>query len=71
MGVLLNAARLRHELDLRGWTQLELSQHSGVSQVTISNALAGKLVSRRTARLIAEAFEKYPAVLDGWLKETA
>jgi DNA-binding LacI/PurR family transcriptional regulator len=58
-------------MHLRGWTQYDLSQRAGISQMTVSNSLAGKTVSGRTARRVAEAFDNHAPVLDGWLGETA
>ena len=63
----MDAAKVYAGMDARGWIQDDLARAAGVSQMTISNVLAGKAVSRRTARLIAAAFADTPAVLDGWL----
>lgn len=65
----MDAAKVYVGMEARGWIQDDLARAAGVSQMTVSNVLAGKTVSRRTARLIAEAFKNTPAVLDGWLEE--
>ena len=54
-------------MHLRAWTQYDLSRYSTVSQMTISNALAGKPVHPLTALKLAESFKHNPVVLDGWL----
>jgi transcriptional regulator with XRE-family HTH domain len=71
VGVHMDAAKVYAGMDARGWIQDDLARAAGVSQMTISNVLAGKAVSRRTARQIAAAFTDSPAVLDGWLDRRA
>lgn len=62
MSVRLDAARLRHERDRRAWTNSELASAAGVSNPTVTAALAGRPVSPRTLRLLARALASCPAV---------
>jgi transcriptional regulator with XRE-family HTH domain len=62
VSVRLNAGRLRYELDRRAWTNAELATAAGVSNPTVTAALAGKAVSPRTLRLIARALAAAPAL---------
>jgi transcriptional regulator with XRE-family HTH domain len=64
MSVRLDAARLRHERDRRAWTNTELAAAAGVSNPTVTAALAGRPVSPRTLRLIARALAAAPAIAD-------
>lgn len=66
--VQLDVAVLRHEMAVRGWNQVELAKHAGVSQPTVSTALRGSPVSGRTAQAIREAFDRTPASLTGLVK---
>jgi transcriptional regulator with XRE-family HTH domain len=62
VSVRLDAGRLRYELDRRAWTNGELAAAAGVSNPTVTAALAGRPVSPRTLRLIARALAAAPAV---------
>lgn len=64
MSVRLDASRLRHERDRRAWTNSELAAAAGVSNPTVTAALAGRPVSPRTLRLLARALAACPAVED-------
>ncbi len=55
MGVLINAQRLRHELELRGLTGADFARLAKISQASVSHALRGRQVSPRTVKKIAEA----------------
>jgi transcriptional regulator with XRE-family HTH domain len=64
MSVRLDASRLRHERDRRAWTNTELAAAAGVSNPTVTAALAGRPVAPRTLRLIARALAACPVVAD-------
>lgn len=64
MSVRLDAARLRRERDRRAWTNAELAAAAGVSNPTVTSALAGRPVSPRTLRLLARALVAAPALAD-------
>ena len=64
MSVRLDASRLRHERDRRAWTNAELAAAAGVSNPTVTAALAGRPVAPRTLRLLAREFAACPAVED-------
>lgn len=58
MGVRLDAAFLRRELDARGLHGQDLARLTGLTPATISACLNHHEVSPRTMRLIAEALER-------------
>jgi transcriptional regulator with XRE-family HTH domain len=62
MSIRLDAGRLRRERDRRAWTNAELAAAAGVSNPTVTAALAGRAVSPRTLRLLARALASCPAV---------
>ena len=51
----LRAEELRIQAAIRGWDQRQLARTSGVSEATISRALAGHRVRRSTLLLVAGA----------------
>jgi transcriptional regulator with XRE-family HTH domain len=63
MGVQINGARLRRELERRGLHQNELARLAGVHPMTIHAACRGRRVEAATLRRIADALKKTP-VLD-------
>jgi transcriptional regulator with XRE-family HTH domain len=52
---------LRYQAAIRGWDQRSLAEAAGVSQATISRAMAGGLVRRSTLLRLARAlYERAP-----------
>lgn len=41
----------------RGWTQIDLAEAAGISQPTVSAALAGRPIKEKSAKAIARAIE--------------
>jgi HTH-type transcriptional regulator/antitoxin HigA len=61
-----DADMLRHLLDAKGITQVQLSQESGIAKSTISEILAGKKpFSRQVIRKLADYFKVDVSVLVG------
>jgi len=72
MGVVLNTEKLARLMFTKNWNRSLLAESAGVSEATISNALAGKQVSFKTATAISLAFKDQPDVLEAdFLSETA
>ena len=72
MGVVLNTEKLVRLMFTQNRGRAELARAAGVSEATVSNALAGKPVSFKTATKISLAFKDQPDVLDpDLLSETA
>jgi hypothetical protein len=63
-GILLDPAKLRHEMDRRAVNGATLAVAAGLSQVTLSTAVNGRPVSAKTAHRIAAALAAIPVVLD-------
>ena len=53
---------LEHELAVRGWNQRELARKSGVSEATVSRAMASGTIRGMSAVRIALAFRQTPPV---------
>lgn len=51
----LKAEQLRLQAAIRGWDQRQLARTAGVSEATVSRALAGHRVRRRTLLHLARA----------------
>lgn len=64
MSVTVHPGRLREALARRGWSASDLAREAGLSAPTIGSALAGKPITARSLRLMAQALAKAPA-LDG------
>lgn len=48
--------------ELKGWSQLELSEHTGISQANISAIENGRVeIGKQRAIAFAEAFQVHPA----------
>jgi transcriptional regulator with XRE-family HTH domain len=62
--VRLSRDRVTRALQARAWSAQELSRRTGISPTTISNCMAGRPISPRTAQRIAHALAETPA-LDG------
>jgi lambda repressor-like predicted transcriptional regulator len=60
MGVIVHPGQLRLELARRGWSAADLARQAGVSPPTLSAALAGRAISARSLRLVAEALGRVP-----------
>lgn len=72
MGVVLNTEKLARLMFTQNKGRAELASVAGVSEATISNALAGKPVSFKTATKISLAFKDQPDVLEAdFLSESA
>lgn len=50
---------LRYHVAIRGWDQHHLSRASGVSEATISRAMAGQSIRPLTALQLARAFREH------------
>ena len=55
---------MRREMQRRGWQQIDLARHAGLSQMTISNALHGYSILARNRVAIYQTFEQHPALLE-------
>jgi hypothetical protein len=60
--VTINSDRLRYEMAIRGITAGELARLAEVNKNTITRALAGGPVSRRTLRELSRALLMYPTL---------
>jgi transcriptional regulator with XRE-family HTH domain len=58
--VIIDADRLRYEMALRGMTAGELARMACVNKNTITRALSGRSVSRRTLRELTRALLAHP-----------
>jgi HTH-type transcriptional regulator/antitoxin HigA len=64
IGPASDADMLRHLMDAKGVSQMELNRHTGIPKSSISEILAGKKrFSRRTMRVLAEYFRVDVGVL--------
>jgi transcriptional regulator with XRE-family HTH domain len=59
----LDTAGFRRELARRGMSQRELAVAAGVSEPTVSHAMAGRMVSYLTIRKFARALTVTPPLL--------
>lgn len=62
-GIVLDAARLDHQLGLRGITHKRLCALSGVAEPTLSRALHGRGISPTTLRRLTETLLSIPLVV--------
>ena len=62
MSVAVHPGRLRLELARRGWSAADLAKESGLSQPTISAALAGRAITARSLALVARALAGAPVL---------
>jgi hypothetical protein len=60
--VIINADRLRYEMAIRGMTAGELARLACVNKNTMTRALSGRPVSRRTLRELSRALLTYPTL---------
>jgi transcriptional regulator with XRE-family HTH domain len=60
MNAPINAAQLQYELDIRGMSQVDLARKTGLSNATVSNALAEKPISADSKSRIARALAAIP-----------
>lgn len=58
----IQAEELRYQAAVRGWDQRSLARAAGISEGTISRALAGSGVRPSTLLRLARALHKQPAV---------
>jgi helix-turn-helix protein len=61
-GMRLKAARLEYELVRRGWNAIDLARAAGVSPGTLSAAMRGRRVNRRTVIRLAVALGDQPVI---------
>jgi transcriptional regulator with XRE-family HTH domain len=54
----VSSDRLRHEAAIRGWDQRRLAREAGVSEGTISRALAGNPIRGVTALSVVQALRR-------------
>ena len=54
----VSPAELRYQLAIRGWDQETLAQESGVSEATISRAMAGRAIRGLSALRVAQALRR-------------
>jgi lambda repressor-like predicted transcriptional regulator len=64
VGIVIRPEILIRELARRGWNFADLAKSAGLSGATVTAAKAGRPVSPRTVRLIAQALAAAPP-LDG------
>ena len=57
MGLVIDAAKFRREMAIRGLMARDVAATTGMSAATIAHALSGRPVSARTLRAIAVALE--------------
>jgi len=57
MSLTLDVHHVRAEMGRRGWTQVDLAEAAGISQPTVSAALAGRPIKEKSARAIAAALK--------------
>lgn len=62
MRAVIDTSGLRRELARRGMTQAELASIAGVSEPTVSHAMAGRMVSYLTIRKFARALTVTPVL---------
>jgi transcriptional regulator with XRE-family HTH domain len=62
-GVLLNNAKLSHELARRGATARQLAERSGVPEATLSRARYGRPISPATLRRLTEGLLAIPLMV--------
>jgi len=60
MSVVIQAQRLRSEMDRRGLSARELARVAGLSAPTVCTALAGRPIAQRSLQLIAETLSRIP-----------
>jgi hypothetical protein len=61
-GIAINGAVLRRQMRVLGLTGVALARHAGLSDATISNALAGRRLHPATFRRIAAALASVEAI---------
>jgi len=57
--VLIAGAELRRQAAIRGWDQRALARHAGVSEATVSRAIAGRGVRGVTALKLVQALRRH------------
>lgn len=62
-GIILDAARLDHQLGLRGVSHRRLCELSGVPQPTLSRALHGRPISPTTFRRLTTTLLEIPLMV--------
>jgi hypothetical protein len=60
--LLIRASELQHQAAIRGWDQRALARHAGVSEATVSRALAGRGVRGITAPKLVQALRRHRPV---------
>ena len=60
MSVVIQANRLRSEMERRGLSARELARVAGLSAPTVCTALAGRPIAMRSLQLIAETLSRIP-----------
>jgi len=62
-GVLLNNAKLSHELARRGATARQLAERAGIPEATLSRARYGRRISPTTLRRLTNALLEIPLMV--------
>jgi transcriptional regulator with XRE-family HTH domain len=50
-----DVAKLRDDMEARGWLPMDLARHADVSHMTVSRFLKGEFQTARTAKKLADA----------------
>jgi transcriptional regulator with XRE-family HTH domain len=56
--MVISGLELRRQAAIRGWNQRALARHAGVSEATVSRAMAGRGVRGSTALKLVQAFRR-------------
>jgi len=59
MGVVIAGSELRRQAAIRGWDQRALARHAGVSEATVSRAMASRAVRGITALKFVQALRRH------------
>jgi transcriptional regulator with XRE-family HTH domain len=71
MSLLIDSDWLRREMARRGWAQMDLAKEAGISQPTVSAALAGRPIREKNARAMRDAFERIAPTFDGLVEQVS
>ena len=50
-----DVAKMRHDMDTKGWQDADLADRAEVSRATVSRFMAGEFQTARTAKKLADA----------------
>lgn len=56
--MVMSGSELRRQAAIRGWDQRALARHAGVSEATVSRAMASRSVRSMTALKLVQAFRR-------------